>query len=102
MKSNSKNPKVILVGAGPGDEELITVKGLNAIKNADVVLYDALVNKELLKFVKPNVECVYVGKRFNKHKYTQDAINQMVTMPGQSQDTLVTIVGIVQNTFCIR
>ena len=74
MKSSKKNPKVILVGAGPGDAELITVKGLNAIKNADIVLYDALVNKELLAHVQQGVECVYVGKRSNLHKYTHELI----------------------------
>ena len=42
--------KVTLVGAGPGDVELITLKGLRAIKNADIILYDALVNKELLEY----------------------------------------------------
>ena len=45
---NTLHPKITLVGAGPGDIELITLKGLNVLKTADVVLYDALVNKELL------------------------------------------------------
>ena len=78
MNNSYKNPKVILVGAGPGDAELITVKGLNAIKNADIVLYDALVNKDLLRYVRNSVQTVYVGKRFNKHKFSQDVINQML------------------------
>ena len=78
MNNSSQNPKVTLIGAGPGDIDLITVKGLNAIKNADVIFYDALVNKELLKNAKPNVSCIYVGKRFNIHKYSQNEINQML------------------------
>lgn len=93
MKTSTKNPKVILVGAGPGDVELITVKGLNAIKNADVVLYDSLVNKELLKHVSSNVECVYVGKRFNKHKYTQDTINKMLVDYALRFGTVVRLKG---------
>lgn len=93
MKSSVKNPKVILVGAGPGDAELITVKGLNAIKNADVVLYDALVNKDLLKCVRPNVECVYVGKRSNFHKYSQDTINQMLVDYALKFGTVVRLKG---------
>ena len=74
MKNSVVNPKVILVGAGPGDPDLITVKGLNAIKNADIVLYDALVNKDLLQYASDNVQCIYVGKRFNQHKFSQDQI----------------------------
>ena len=93
MKSRMKNPKVILVGAGPGDAELITVKGLNAIKTADVVLYDALVNKELLKHVQSNVECVYVGKRSNLHKYSQETINQMLVDYALKFGTVVRLKG---------
>lgn len=70
--------KVVLVGCGPGDPELLTIKGLNAIKKADIVFYDALVNTSLLNNVRDGVECVYVGKRFNKHKFSQEAINQML------------------------
>ncbi|RYE13257.1 MAG: uroporphyrinogen-III C-methyltransferase, partial [Sphingobacteriales bacterium] len=47
---NIKEPRITLVGAGPGDAELITLKGIKALKTADVVLYDALVNEELLEF----------------------------------------------------
>jgi uroporphyrin-III C-methyltransferase len=78
MKNSSKNPKVTLVGAGPGDKELITVKGLKAIKKANVIFYDALVNKKLLKKAKPKAIKIYVGKRFNKHKYSQEVINKML------------------------
>jgi len=73
-----RNPKVILAGAGPGEIELITVKGFNAIKNADVILYDALVNKDLLSYAKSSAKCIYVGKRSNKHKFSQEEINQML------------------------
>ena len=93
MKSSAKNPKVILVGAGPGDVELITLRGLNAIKGADIVLYDALVNKELLNFVKEGVECIYVGKRFNKHAYTQECINQMLVDFALENGTVVRLKG---------
>ncbi|MDO8998266.1 MAG: uroporphyrinogen-III C-methyltransferase [Bacteroidota bacterium] len=72
------NPKLTLVGAGPGDVELITIKGLNALKQANVVLYDALVNKELLKFAPNNALKIYVGKRNNQHAYTQDQINSLI------------------------
>lgn len=76
--STTINPKLTLVGAGPGDIELITVKGLNALQKADVVLYDALVNKELLRSAPDNSLKIYVGKRNNQHAYTQDQINSLI------------------------
>jgi len=93
MKSSSKNPKVILVGAGPGDIELMTIKGLNAVKKADVILYDALVNTELLSFAKPETQCIYVGKRFNDHKYSQGAINEMLVDYAVEFGTVVRLKG---------
>lgn len=72
-----KQPKLTIVGAGPGDPELISVKGLNALKDADVILYDALVSPELLAH-SPNALTVYVGKRAGHHGKTQDEINQMI------------------------
>ncbi len=72
-----KQPKLTLAGAGPGDSELISVKGLNALKEADVVLYDALVSPELLSNA-PNALTVYVGKRAGHHEKTQDEINQLI------------------------
>lgn len=76
--------KVVLVGAGPGDEELITLKGLKAIQWADVILYDALVNKELLKYASSKAKLIDVGKRANKHKYSQDEINHLLVDYGSS------------------
>ncbi len=71
-------PKLILIGAGPGDETLITVKGANALGNADVVLYDALVNKEILKYAPIDALKIFVGKRRNNHEYTQEQINSLI------------------------
>ena len=72
------SPKLTLIGAGPGDAELITAKGANALSAADVVLYDALVNKELLKYAPLESLKIFVGKRKNKHEYTQDQINSLI------------------------
>ena len=71
-------PRLTLVGAGPGDPELITVKGLNAISTADVILYDALVNPELLKYAPADSLKIYVGKRNSNHSYTQEQINLLL------------------------
>lgn len=71
-------PHITLVGAGPGDAELITVKGIKALQTADVVLYDALVNEELLDFAPAHAVRVYVGKRSGDHSYSQDAVNKLM------------------------
>jgi uroporphyrin-III C-methyltransferase len=72
------SPKLSLVGAGPGDPDLITVKGVQALLAADIVLYDALVNPELLKYVPVGVRKVFVGKRKKAHAYTQEQINALI------------------------
>lgn len=78
MKQNKTLPRVTLVGAGPGDPELISVKGLKAITQADVILYDALISKELLKYAKKGTKLVFVGKRASKHTFDQDKINRLI------------------------
>jgi len=78
METKNNIAKVTLVGAGPGDPELITVKGLKAIQNADVILYDALVSTTLLQNAKKDIPKIYVGKRFNNHAFSQDEINQLL------------------------
>ena len=70
--------KVWLVGAGPGDISLITVKGMECIKHADVLVYDRLVNPELLTFVPEGCEMIDVGKKCNHHPIPQDQINQIL------------------------
>ncbi|WP_053956645.1 uroporphyrinogen-III C-methyltransferase [Inediibacterium massiliense] len=70
--------KVFLIGAGPGDYKLITIKGLECIQKADVVLYDRLASPRLLSFAKENAEMIYVGKAPNNHAYTQDEINELI------------------------
>ena len=70
-------PKLTVVGAGPGDPELITVKAIKALKSADVVLHDALIADELLDYCKIDCEKIYVGKRPGE-SHSQDAINFMI------------------------
>jgi len=73
-----KTGKVYLVGAGPGDPKLITVKGLECIKQADVVVYDYLANPRLFVCTKPDAELIYVGKSGNKHTMEQKDINHLL------------------------
>lgn len=76
--TSHKRPRLTLVGAGPGDPELITVKGVKALESADVVLYDALVTEALLRLVPEGTPTVPVGKRAGKHSRTQEEINEMI------------------------
>lgn len=73
-----KEPKLTVVGAGPGDPDLITLKAIKALKSADVVLYDALVNKEILKHVGFGAVLKFVGKRKGYKRYSQDEINALI------------------------
>jgi uroporphyrinogen III methyltransferase/synthase len=70
--------KVFLVGAGPGDPGLITVKGLDAIRHSDVLVYDRLASPLLLHAAKPDVERIYVGKLPDRHTMKQEEINQLL------------------------
>ncbi|MCC8409169.1 uroporphyrinogen-III C-methyltransferase [Mucilaginibacter sp. UR6-1] len=71
-------PELIVLGAGPGDPELITVKGQKLLQQADAVLYDNLANKQLLELTKPTCEKVYVGKRPYERYATQEEINELI------------------------
>ncbi|MBC7616846.1 MAG: uroporphyrinogen-III C-methyltransferase [Pedobacter sp.] len=71
-------PKITLLGAGPGDPELLTLKGVKALKKADVVLYDALTDEALLSYAPKKAIKIYVGKRSGEHSFAQDAINKLM------------------------
>jgi len=73
-----KKGKVYLVGAGPGDPGLMTVKGLDCLRRADVVIYDRLVEESILNEAQPDAEKIYVGKADRLHILEQDAINQLL------------------------
>ena len=73
-----KSLLITIVGAGPGDPDLITVKGMKAIKQADVILYDALTSTELLNCARANCEKIFVGKRKGHRIYKQEEINDLL------------------------
>lgn len=78
MKQSQKQPHVTLVGAGPGNKDLITVRGLKAMKRADAVIYDALIDHDLLQEVPDHIPKTYVGKRCGNHCTTQRSINELL------------------------
>ena len=85
--------KIYLVGAGPGDVELLTLKAINILKTADVVLYDALVNPEALDFCKDDVVKDYVGKRKDRHIKKQSEINDLLVGYGKTHKVVVRLKG---------
>ena len=85
--------KVYLVGGGPGDPELITVKGMRLIKSADVIIYDRLVGRKLLAYAKPEAELIYVGKQAGKHTLTQEEINQLLVKKAEEGKLVVRLKG---------
>lgn len=85
--------KVFLVGAGPGDPDLITVKGVKAIEQADVVLYDRLVNQTLLDYASSEAKLVYCGKHPNHHSLPQEEINDLLVDLAQNGNTVTRLKG---------
>ena len=84
---------VYLVGGGPGDPGLITLKGLECLRHADVVLYDRLIDPQLLKHAPRNAEIIYVGKGARDHALTQDEINALLVRKAQAGKTVVRLKG---------
>ena len=88
-----KTPKLTVVGAGPGDVDLITVKAIKVLKTADVVLYDALVNEELLAYINPEAEQIFVGKRRGCYTYQQEQINELIVARAKASGHVVRLKG---------
>jgi len=93
MSSINKDAKVTLVGAGPGDPDLMSLAGVKALKTANVVLYDALVNKEILEWAPKDAILVFVGKRLGYKRYTQDKINYLLVSYAMNHGHVVRLKG---------
>jgi uroporphyrin-III C-methyltransferase len=87
------NKKVHLLGAGPGDIELMTVKSLRLIKEAQVIIYDRLANPDILKEAPTNCEFIYVGKTDGKHTVPQDEINEIIYQAALKYDNVIRLKG---------
>ena len=85
--------KVFLVGAGPGDPDLITVKGRRVLERADVVLYDALANPRLLDYAAASAERIYVGKKRAQHEMSQEEINALLIAKARAGGNVVRLKG---------
>jgi uroporphyrin-III C-methyltransferase len=85
--------KVYLTGAGPGEVELLTVKALRVIREADVIIYDRLANPDILKEAKNGCEFVYVGKEDGRHIMPQDDINETIYQNALKTENVVRLKG---------
>lgn len=88
-----ENGKVYLVGAGPGNIDLITVKGLKAIKKADIIIYDRLIDKELLNKASKNAKFIDVGKKPDFHKVKQEDIGELLVKHSKEKKIVVRLKG---------
>jgi len=88
-----KAGKVYLVGAGPGDPGLLTIKGLECIRRADVIVYDRLVHPTILEHARPDAELIYVGKASSAHTMKQDDINRLLVEKAKEGKTVVRLKG---------
>jgi uroporphyrin-III C-methyltransferase len=93
MSTHLPISKLTLIGAGPGDPDLITVKGLRALQQADVILYDALVSIEMLSWAKKSAEKIFVGKRKDQHEFKQSEINDLIVLYANQQKHVVRLKG---------
>ena len=84
---------VYLIGAGPGDPKLITVKGQELLRKADLVVYDHLISPRLLALCAPAAKCIYVGKEAAKHTKSQTAINRLLVRAARAGKTVVRLKG---------
>lgn len=85
--------KLTLVGAGPGDSELITLKGMRALQTADVVLYDELANAAFLEFTPAHALKMYVGKKVGNPSFSQDEINGLIVRLARKRGHVVRLKG---------
>ena len=90
MKSKGS---VYLVGAGPGDAGLLTLRGAELLGRADVVVYDALVNPDLLRLAPKNAEVIFGGKRSRDHVLPQDELNQLLIAKAREGKCVVRLKG---------
>lgn len=93
MDEWKQHGKVYLVGAGPGDPDLITVKAQRVLNNCDVIVYDALVNSYLLNTIPPQTRLIFVGESRSSKRFTQEEINELIIFEASVGNTVVRLKG---------
>jgi len=92
-KSNTPSGQVYLIGAGPGDPELLTIKAYRLLQQADIVFYDSLITEEMLQLIPSKTEKVFVGKRCGKHSIKQQSICDLLVNAGLAGKNIVRLKG---------
>src|ERR1700738_1386509 len=92
-KAPKKEGRVYLVGAGPGDLGLVTLRAKECIEQADVIVYDHLANPEMLSWARESAEIIYAGKKAGEHALTQDEINALLVKKAQEGNQVVRLKG---------
>lgn len=85
--------KVYLVGAGPGHPELLTIKAAELIKTGDVIVYDRLIQEEVLALARPSAERIYMGKALGKHDSRQDEVNELLVRKAREGKSVIRLKG---------
>lgn len=93
MTNEHNKSKIYLIGAGPGDPKLLTIRGAEALAHADVVVYDRLVHPAILKHAKPGAEMIYVGKASSEHTMKQEDINRLLVEKAKEGKTVARLKG---------
>src|SRR5512133_1581958 len=94
MKTSRTRPgQVSLVGAGPGDPDLLTIKGMKCLQAADVVIYDRLASAELLAFAPRHAERICVGKKGGHYSFPQEGINALLAAKAREGKNVVRLKG---------
>lgn len=93
MSGCMRGGRVYIVGTGPGDPELVTLKALRAVKEADVIVYDRLIPSEILAYARRDAELIYAGKRPGHHALTQEEINRLLYEKACSGKTVARLHG---------
>jgi uroporphyrin-III C-methyltransferase len=93
MREKKKLGKVYLVGAGPGDPGLLTIKAYTLLKKCDIVIYDALLNEEIVKYVPDHTEKVFIGKSRHPSRLSQDEVEKMMVEKAKEGKIVVRLKG---------
>ena len=90
---SKKKGRVYLIGAGPGDAGLLTLRGKELLGEAQVVIYDSLVNPQILKFCQPDAELVFAGKTMGQAHISQEEINRLLVSKAKEGKTVARLKG---------